>query len=128
MIVSPQRVHQQWKILLSLTLALGVPGVTAAPLLTGADLVAACRDEQNPGPCMNYLLNMADGYEAFSKWGAVPQQWCMPPGMSHIKLQRIYLRYTDSHAEVLKLPTNQAVSAAFTLSFPCSEERPGQAP
>ena len=100
--------------------------ITATTLQTGADLVAACRDEQNPGPCMNYLLNMADGYEAFSRWGAVPQQWCMPPGMSHIKLQRTYLQFADSHAEILKLPTNQAVSAAFTLSFPCSEEQPGQ--
>ena len=128
MMLPPQHVRRQWKILCGFALVLGAPTVTAAPLATGADLVTACRDEQSPGPCMNYLLNVADGYDTFAKWGAVPRQWCMPPGISHNGLRRTYLEYAARHVEVLKLPTNEALGVAFTRSFPCPEELPEQGP
>jgi len=106
-----------------LTYLLWSPSGVAATLATGADLARACQDDKSPGPCINYLLNAADGHEVFAKWGAIATQWCMPE-VGYVRLRRDYLAYYTAHDALAELPVNEAVSAAFTATYPCSPATP----
>lgn len=92
----------------------------AAELKTGADLARGCRDRETPGPCINYLLNVVEGHEAFAKWGAVAHRWCMPD-VPHTELRKAYLRFFDAHPELGDSPVSEVTVEAFAATYPCAE-------
>lgn len=108
------------KVLLS-ALLLTVSGIAQANFLDGYELRARCESRRVDfmNTCLGYLTGIADGDDAAPSWRLAKSLFCIPRGVTAVRLRSTLLEYLQAHPEEEDLNAAILVGNAFIDAYPC---------
>lgn len=101
---------------------LPTPVIAAAASHDGHDLLARCRNEAQPGACLNELILVADMHDVVAAWGVGQARWCAPADVPPARLREIVLTWLEDparEAKALAAPSTRLIAEAYAAAFPC---------
>lgn len=116
------------QLILAAVLMLMAHGSVAGGFYRGNDLVSVCDGTKSGEPranpseynaCVRYLGGIADATDAWTGWGDLRSQVCIPEGASLEQLRQVYMRYIRERPETWHLYAGGGVLNAYLQAWPC---------
>jgi hypothetical protein len=91
---------------------------------SGNDLLQKCRDEHESSRqlqmyCLGYVASAIDSHSAWTHWGDLTTQICLPNGVSRGQLAQVVVKHLKERPEALHQGGGGLVLNALMLAFPC---------
>lgn len=112
------------KILIAITAAvmLSSSGAWAITFVTGSELLTSCTEPSGSvrrAMCSGYMAGVAGGYTLRGAWENIPEDICMPDGVTIGQLVRVVTKHLEEHPEKLHFGAASLATNAYLEAFPC---------
>jgi len=123
------------RAVLSPALLLGLRCAGAASFVSGADLLADCREVGGTsyqgvaqGTCVGYLMAIFESHGTYVDNALMDPLWCPPEELSSIELAQAARAYLDAYPDKLDKAADSLVMNAFMQEWPCKTAAGREAP